>query len=212
MKTNWPLWCVVALVFMLLFLALAQIGGADRVTAGIIDAKTAVVDSDGNVKASMGESMLYNLGAIGNFLLAILGTVGMILLRIVAGLTHYIDQLLQKFVSPAPTKPVPVLPAVTTDSADPSTRLSQPNTYLDTSIDDERWNTAEPLLLEAIREGDRRLTISLCERMAGRPYLTEKVDSAPVSTGVTGLASVGVTPVAPKASRSPATRKVSSRS
>lgn len=211
MKTNWPLWCVVTLVFMLLFLALAQIGGADRVTAGIIDAKTAVVDSDGNVKASMGESMLYNLGAIGNFLLATLGTIGMILLKIVAGLTHYIDQLLQRFVAPATTRSVAVPSAVTAVAMGSMYQLATANTgYLDTSIDDERWDTAEPLLLEAIREGDRRLTISLCERMAGRPYLTEKANATDVSAAAVVVGTAASATAASRAGRLAATRKASS--
>ena len=49
-------------------------------------------------------------------------------------------------------------------------------------ITDASWDKAQAVLMEAIFEKDKRLTITLCERMAGSPYLTSSAHRDAVST------------------------------
>lgn len=136
--------------FFLLFLLVGTLGGVSNASAILLDWSTSKVQ-DGKLSSTLPESVASGLGGLGNLMLACAGT---LLLWLFRGL-HAIASWIQSMIDARQASAV--------RAADGK----------DTSADEQTWAKCESLLEDAIYRGDRKLTIILCERMHGTPYLTQ---------------------------------------
>lgn len=141
---------VLAVVFFLAFLVAGSLGGIANASAIFLDWSTAKVE-DGKLTSTLPESVASGLGGLGNLLLAFAGTFLLWMFRALHAIAGWIQSLI--------------------DSS-----IQKPDSVNDLSADEATWSKCEALLEDAIYRGDRRLTIILCERMNGTPYLTQKAE------------------------------------
>ena len=141
-----------AFVFFLAFLLVGSLGGIANASAILIDWSTTKVE-DGKLSSTLPESVAIGLGGLGNLLLAVAGTLLLWMFRALQTIAEWIQSMIDSKSQP--------LQAVSTN---------------DLSADEATWAKCESLLEDAIDRGDRNLTVILCERMNGTPYLTQKAE------------------------------------
>jgi hypothetical protein len=141
-----------AFVFFLAFLLVGSLGGIANASAILIDWSTTKVE-DGKLSSTLPESVAIGLGGLGNLLLAVAGTLLLWMFRALQTIAEWIQSMIDSKSQP--------LQAVSTN---------------DLSADEATWAKCESLLEDAIYRGDRNLTVILCERMNGTPYLTQKAE------------------------------------
>ncbi len=147
---------LIAIAVFLVVLVAANLSGVGNAAAVAINYKTSYVTQDGNLQSSIPESVSSGLGGLANLALALLVTFAAWIFRGLHAIANWINDAI---VAKKPTDPD------------------------DASADSETWEKCESLLADAIFRGDRQLTIILCERMHGKPYLrgsvkTDGVDNA----------------------------------
>lgn len=141
-------------MFFLAFLFIGSLGGIANASAVLIDWSTTKVE-DGKLSSTLPESVAIGLGGLGNLLLAMVGTLLLWMFRALHAIAGWIQSMIDSKTQPSPS----VLVSANDFSADEAT-----------------WAKCESLLEDAIYRGDRNLTVILCERMNGTPYLTQKTD------------------------------------
>jgi hypothetical protein len=153
-----------AIGFFLLFLTIGSLGGVGNASAVLLDWSTSKV-ADGKLSSTLPESVASGLGGLGNLLLACAGTLLLWAVRALHAIAGWIQSAIDSFMPST---------AVTTST-------SAVVDIKDTTADEATWEKCEALLEDAIFRGDRKLTIVLCERMNGKPYLTgvKPVEEAP---------------------------------
>jgi hypothetical protein len=139
-------------MFFLVFLLIGSLGGIANASAILIDWSTAKVE-DGKLSSTLPESVAIGLGGLGNLLLAMMGTLLLWMFRGLHAIAGWIQSMIDSKSQPSPSV-----------SAN------------DLSADEATWAKCESLLEDAIYRGDRNLTVILCERMNGTPYLTQKAE------------------------------------
>ena len=139
-------------VFFLAFLLIGSLGGIANASAVLIDWSTTKVE-DGKLSSTLPESVASGLGGLGNLLLAMAGTLFLWMFRALHAIAGWIQSMIDSKSQPSPS--------VSTN---------------DLSADEATWAKCESLLEDAIYRGDRNLTVILCERMNGTPYLTQKTE------------------------------------
>jgi len=154
-----PLLMILGVIAFIVFLVIANLGGVSQLTSAGVDYITSEVDGDKNLRATLDPKAVSNIGAIGNFIFATLLTVATFALRGIHTAAAYVDEKLTNWNTPKLAAQAPVF-----DNNGQIVAL--------TEITDAAWDKSQAVLLDAIFEKDKRLTIALCERMAGMPYLT----------------------------------------
>jgi hypothetical protein len=137
----------IAIAVFLVALVAANLSGVGNAAAVAINYQTATVTRDGNLESSIPESVSTGLGGLANLVVAVAVTLFAWLFRGLHAIANWINDSI-----------------VTRKPPDPD----------DASADSETWEKCESLLSDAIFRGDRNLTIILCERMHGKPYLRAK--------------------------------------
>jgi hypothetical protein len=149
--------------FFLLFLIVGSLGGVGNASAVLLDWSTSKVE-EGKLSSTLPESVASGLGGLGNLLVACIGTFLLYILRALHAIAGWIQSVIDSRSKATPSAIV-VQSVVGQQQAD-------------SSADEETWAKCESLLADAIFRGDRKLTVILCERMHGKPYLINptKVD------------------------------------
>lgn len=145
-----------AAFFFMSLLLVANLGGISNATAVLLDYSTTKIE-DGKLSSTLPESVAIGLGGLGNLAVAAIGT---LLLWMFKAL-HVIAEWIQSMI-------------------DSRTAAPSPAAINDASADEATWAKCESLLEDAIYRGDRNLTVILCERMNGTPYLTQKAEKTEV--------------------------------
>ncbi len=140
----------VAVLAFVLILIVGNLGGVGNASAVLLDWSTSRVD-DGKLSSTIPESVASGLGGLGNLLLACAGTLLLWLFRVLHAVASWIQSVIDSWSAKSSVS----------SNANPN----------DQSADDATWAKCESLLEDAIYRGDRNLTVILCERMHGKPYL-----------------------------------------